>query len=96
MDPFSAIVLLLISFMAYTQGITWLFIGGLILILILLRSISIFIVAVGSIAFLEIFGLQEYWFVALALLAVLILLRERRKRKSQEYYSAEMAQLLGG
>ncbi len=96
MDPFAAIVLLVISFMAYTQGIMWLFIGGMFLILILLRSVPVFIAAIGGIAFLEYFNLQQYWFAVLALLAVMILWREHRKKKSEEFYSPEMMQMLEG
>lgn len=96
MDPFAAVILLLITFMAYVQGITWLFIGGLILILILVRSVSVFLAAVGGILLLEFLGMQEYWFIVLAIIAGLILWKEHRKKKGSEYYSPEMAQLLEG
>lgn len=94
MDPFAAIVMLIIAFTAYVQNILWLFIGIIIILLIITRSLSLAAVAIGGIAALELLELQEYWFIVLGILAGLILLKEHRKKKSEEFYSPEMMSLL--
>jgi len=94
MDSFSTIIMLLMVFIAYVQGILWFAIGGLIVLLLLTKSILIFLVSAGGIGIIEFLGMQEYWFVVLFATAALILIRERRKSKEEDFYSTEMLDLL--
>jgi len=97
MDTISMTILLLIAFVAWSQGITWLFVGALILFIIVARSIGIAFLAIAGISLLYFLQLGEYWFVILIMLVVVILLvKDRKGAAGGEFYSPELMKLLAG
>ncbi len=98
MDTSSMVVLLLITFIAWSLGVEWLFAGLLILFLITSGSIAISLVTLLGVAALYLFKLQQYWFVLLFVVIGLMLAMQGRKKEpsAEEYYSPELMQLLGG
>ncbi len=93
MDEFASVMMLLLVFIAYVQGILWLAIGGLILLLLFTKNILAFIVSLGGIAVIELLQMQEYWFIVLFLAAAVILIGKYREGE-EDYYSAEMLDML--
>ncbi|MBI1973868.1 hypothetical protein HYS54_03560 [Candidatus Micrarchaeota archaeon] len=99
-DTLSMVILLLIAFAAWSQGITWLFFGSLVLLVVVARSVSIFIVValgLGAVYFLK---LQQYLFLIMVVIAAAIILVKGRHETSSggggEMYSPELMKLLGG
>jgi predicted membrane protein len=92
------VVLLLITFMAWSLNIPWLFLGLIILFIITSGSIAISAVTIIGVGLLYFLDLTSYWFILMFILMGLVLLLEGRKKKggSEEYYSPELMQLLGG
>jgi hypothetical protein len=92
------VVLLLITFIAWSLNITWLFFGMLILFILTSGSVTISavtLVGVGLMYFLE---LSQYWFILMFIIVGLMLMLQGRKKDSgqQEMYSPELMELLGG
>ncbi|NYZ80125.1 hypothetical protein H0N95_02640 [Candidatus Micrarchaeota archaeon] len=102
MDTLSLVVLMLISFLALSQGITWLFAVIMGVMLILSGSWPLRIVILIGTVGIYIFEseLKPYWFVFFAVLAGLIILIGERKPSTggggEEQYSPELMRLLGG
>ena len=97
METVSMVILLIIAFLAWSEGITWLFVGSLILFIILARSITVMFVAIIGIAALYLLRLGQYWFIMLIIVILIALLVQSRKRaKAPEFYSPELMRLLGG
>lgn len=96
MDTFSTAVLLLVLFLALQQNITWLWVGMLFLIAILVRRIGIIFVVSASTAALYFLKLQDYWFIFMMVSLGAVLLFEKKEEAPPEAYSPEMMQLLGG
>lgn len=96
MDTFSTAVMLLLLFLALQVGITWLWVGLLLLMAILVRRIGIILVVSGSVAALYFLKLQGYWFVFLVISLAAVLLFQKKEEAPPEMYSPEMMQLLGG
>jgi len=102
MDPFAVIVLLLISFLAWQYNIQWLFLGGLVLLIIMARSIAITVAVLGGIGFLYYFGMKEYWWIVLCIIAGIVIVISTKKGGGHgadaggEMYSPELMRLLGG
>lgn len=92
------VVLLLITFIAWSLNITWLFVGLLILFILTSGSVAVSAVTLVGVGILYILKLEQYWFVLMFIIIGLVLLLEGRKKKptSEEYYSPELMQLLGG
>ena len=96
-DPLSTLVLLLIAFLAWSQGMDWLFYIMLLIAIITAKSLSLLVVVVFSIGILWYFELKQYWFVALfVIMGVVLILAERKKKTGGEFYSPELMKLLGG
>ena len=93
MDIFSEILLMFIIFIIYVQGVLWLAVGGLIILCLLLKHLAVLAVSLGGIITLEIFQLQEYWFIVLFAAVVVVLISEYRGGE-EEYYSSEMLDML--
>ena len=97
MDTVSVTVLLLLAFMAWGSGITWLFIGATILFVITARSFGLILIVLGGFAVLYFFHLQEQWFiVAAVVIGIAILMASRKQKAGSEMYSPELMRLLGG
>ena len=99
MDVFAIIVLLLISFLAWQQGIQWLFVGGIILLILMARSIAITIVVLAGIGGVYFLDLQQYWWIVMCLIAGVVLVISGKKGEAAgggEFYSPELMKLLGG
>jgi len=94
MDEFPELVMLLIIFIAYVQGIIWLAIGGLIILVIITKSLLVFIISAGGIATLEILEIQEYWYIILFIVAAIVLIGKYRERRKSEFSSGEMLDML--
>ena len=92
------VVLLLITFIAWSLGINWLFLGMLILFILTCGSVAIAVVTLLGVGALYVLGMRDYWFVLLFVIVGFMLLLESRKKqpKGEEYYSPELMQLLGG
>lgn len=97
-DTSSMVVLLLITFIAWSLNITWLFVGLLILFILTSGSAAVSAVTLVGVGILYVLKLEQYWFVLMFVIIGLILLLESRKKgtKTEEYYSPELMQLLGG
>ncbi len=97
-DTSSMVILLLITFIAWSLGITWLFIGLLILFILTSGSVAISAVTLVGVGILYVLKLEQYWFVLLFIIIGLTLMLQGRKKeaKGEEYYSPELMQLLGG
>ncbi len=93
MDEFPELVMLLIIFIAYVQGILWLAIGGLIILAIITKSMLVFLVSAAGVATLEILEIQEYWYIILFLVAAIVLIKDYRERKGEEF-SGDMLDML--
>lgn len=90
-------ILLLLAFLAWSQGITWLFLGSLVLFIIVARSIGIVFLVITGIAALYFLHMQQYWFILLILIVAFILLVQSKKQAgASEMYSPELMRLLGG
>ena len=97
MDTLSIVILLLVAFLGYNQGITWLFVGALILIIIASRSIGVTFLIIAALGALYLLNLGEYWYILLILIAVVLILTKGMKEQQTEgMYSPELMQLLGG
>jgi len=92
------VVLLFITFLAWSLNVDWLFVGLLILFLITSGSLAISAATLIGVAAMYMLRLQQYWFVLLFVICGLILLMQGKKKEpsSEEYYSPELMQLLGG
>ena len=92
------VVLLLITFIAWSLDITWLFFGLLILFILTSGSVAISVITLLGVGALYLLNLKDYWFIALfGIVAVILLVESRKKQpKGEEYYSPELMQLLGG
>ena len=92
------IILLLVTFIAGSLNVPWLFLGLLTLFIVASGSVAISVVTILSVGALYMFNLQEYWFIVMFIIAGFILLMEGRKKKEGggEYYSPELMSLLGG
>ena len=92
------VVLLLITFIAWSIDIPWLFLGLLILFILTSGSVAISVVTILGVGILYLLEMQNYWFVLMFIIVGLILMLEGRKKEapSSEYYSPELMQLLGG
>lgn len=100
MDSLSMVLLLIVAFVGWSQGITWLFLGSLILLMVTARSIGVMCLVLGGLFAVYFLKLGQYWYVVLILMALIIVLTKGRKEKGgygSEMYSPEMMQqLLGG
>jgi hypothetical protein len=100
MDPFSMIIVLLIALMAWSQGISWLFFGAIILFIITARRIGIIAIALvvfGTIYVLKLRSIEQLFIVAVVLVgATLWAARKEEAGGGGEMYSPELMQLLGG
>jgi len=98
MDTMTTVVLLLISFLAWQQGLNWLFFGMLIILIIVSRNITITIVTLLAMAGMYL-GFDQYWWAFFALIAGITVYYASRGTKGgrgSEYYSPELMRLLGG
>jgi len=101
MDTLSIAVLLLIAFLAFQQGIVWLFAGIMVLTAIITKSWGVrIIIILGTVALVLFEFLSQYWFVLFALIAGLVILINERTSGGggggNEAYSPELMQMLGG
>ena len=98
MDTLSIVILLLIAFLGFSQNITWLFVGALILIVIASRSIGVTFLIISGIGAIYLLNLHQYWYVLLILIAVILILTKGMKEEGEGagMYSPELMQLLGG
>jgi len=100
MDTLSIVVLLLIAFIGFSQGITWLFVGALVLIVIASRSLGVAVLIIVGVGTLYLLNLHEYWYVLLILIVVILILTkgltEQGAAGAEGMYSPELMQLLGG
>jgi len=94
----SMVILLLITFLAWTIDITWLFVGLLILFVLTSGSVAVSAVTLIGVGLLTVLKQEQYWFVLLFVIIGLTLMLQGRKKetKGEEYYSPELMQLLGG
>ena len=92
------VVLLLITFIAWSLGIEWLFFGMLILFVLTSGSVAVSAVTLAGVGLMYFLGLSEYWFIIMLVIVGVMLLVQGKKKDSgqQEYYSPELMKLLGG
>jgi len=97
-DSSSMVILLLITFLAWSINIPWLFVGLLILFVLTSGSVAVSAVTLIGVGLLTILKQEQYWFVLLFIIIGLALMLQSRKKeaKGEEYYSPELMQLLGG
>ncbi len=96
MDPMTVIILLLVAFLAWQQGIDWLFIVTFALMVVLARSITITLVAVLAVIAMYM-GYAQYWWIFLMVIGGIALYASAKKGGGGgEYYSPELMRLLGG
>ena len=99
MDTLSIVILLLVAFLAFNQGITWLFVGALILIIVAARSVSVAFLIIVGVGILYLLNLHEYWYILLILIVVILILTKGLSEQAggaEGMYSPELMQLLGG
>jgi hypothetical protein len=98
LDTLSIVVILLMAFIGYVEHITWLFIGGLILFILVVRSIGLVVLAIGGIAAMHFVKLlRDNWIVVLVIIiGLIILVTSRKEEGGGEMYSPELMQMLGG
>lgn len=97
MDTLSVAVLLLLAFMAWGSGITWLFVGAMILFVITVRSFGLIALVLGGIGAIYFLHLQQHWFIiAAGITGLAILIASRKEKAGSEAYSPELMRLLGG
>ncbi len=99
MDTLSIVILLIVAFLGYSQGIIWLFVGALILIIITARSVGVAFLIIAALGALYLLNLGEYWYILLILLAVILILTKGMKEGAGGEggaYSPELMQLLQG
>lgn len=94
MDPFSAAILLFLIFITYTQGVLFASIGLLVVYLIVFRDFWSFLITLAGIGALEFLEMEEYWFVVLAVVIAVILIREKLESRKKDYYSSDLMGML--
>ena len=98
MDTFSLVVILLIAFIAYANGIWWLFLGMLVLFIITMRSKALIALTLAGFGIMYFLKLEQHWFIfMIVVLGLAVAINERNKPAGgQEYMSPELMQLLSG
>jgi hypothetical protein len=99
LDTVSVVIILLMAFLGYVEHIQWLFIGGLILFILVVRSIGLIALCLAGIAAVHFVPqLRDNWFIVLVVLVGLIILITSRKEEGGggDMYSPELMQMLGG
>ncbi|MBS3060084.1 MAG: hypothetical protein J4432_01095 [DPANN group archaeon] len=99
MDSLSIVIVLLVTFLAYQQGIPWLFWGSVLLFVVTVRQPSVIIVFGLGLLALQFLRLQDFWFIILAIIVAFVLMTQKEQPKpagGEELYSPELMELLGG
>lgn len=100
MDTISVIFILIMTFLSFQQGISWLFYGSVLLFIVTVRQPSIIFIFLLIIGIMQYFNLFDYWFILLAVIVAFVLMRQPPEQApaggADEMYSPELMELLGG
>lgn len=96
MDQLSTVILLLIAFLAFYQGIAWIFLGLMVILILSSKSMGLSALFGLALALTWVLGSGELWLYVFILTAVLVMLAKRKENDAASMYSPELMKLLGG